>query len=86
MQIIISICKRCNLFWHIVCFNFVSPIPKIPYMKIPEIEEEACEVKPTQLAARLDPIKCAPVKPKVYNASSTHYLGFTQLAVIYIYL
>ena len=45
----------------------MSPIPKIPHTKISEIEEEACDVKPTQLTARLDPIKRALVKPNVYN-------------------
>ena len=73
-------------FGHIVCFNFVSPIPKIPHLKIPEIEEKACDVKPTQLTARLDLIKCAPVKPSVYNIPIISCSGFTQLAMIYIYL
>ena len=45
---------------------FVSPIPKILRLKIPEIEEEACEVKPIQLSARFDSVNCALVKPRVY--------------------
>ena len=53
-------------------------------MKISEIEEEACDVKPTQLTARIDPIKRALVKPNVYSVPINSGSGFTQLVLIYI--
>ena len=59
--------RRINFInWYIVCLTFVSPIPKILHVKIPKIEEEACEVKPNQLPARFDPVNCALLKPRVY--------------------
>ena len=48
---------RCNLFWAYCLFQFCVSNSEDSHMKISEIEEEACDVKPTQLTVRLDPIK-----------------------------
>ena len=81
---VVSTCKLCDIIGISSVSIFVSPIPKILHLKIPEIEEEACEVKPLQLSVRFDHVNCAPVKPRVYQAFPTYHLGFPQLVVICI--
>ena len=55
--------------------NSKDPSPS----RSPKIEEEACDVKPTQLSVQTDPISRALVKPNVYNILINSHSGFTQL-------
>ena len=57
IQVIVSYVHAVIYFWAYCPFQFCVSNSEDPHTKISKIEEETCDVKPTQLTVRLDPIK-----------------------------